>query len=117
MKFFTSIILTALLSYAACLFLPWWSIAVAAFLVAVFISQKPGRSFLSGFAALFLLWAGLSYIISMSNGHLLANKVSMLILKSQSPVMLVIVTALIGGLVAGLAALSGSYLKRIFFKD
>ena len=117
MKFIAAIILTALLSYAACLFLPWWSIAVAAFMVAVLIHQKPVRSFMAGFAALFLLWAVLSYVIGMNNGHVLANKVSLLILKSQSPVMLVIVTALIGALVGGLAALSGAYLRKLLFRD
>ena len=55
MKFFVSLLLTALLSFAACLYLPWWSIALAAFLVAALVPQKPFRSFLAGFAALFLL--------------------------------------------------------------
>lgn len=61
MKFFVSLLLTALLSFAACLYLPWWSIALAAFLVAALVPQKPFRSFLAGFAALFLLWGGLSF--------------------------------------------------------
>ena len=54
MKFFTSILLTALLSFAACLYLPWWSIAVVAFMVAALIPQKPGKAFLTAFIALFI---------------------------------------------------------------
>lgn len=109
MKFLISLIVTAALSFAMCLFLPWWSVAIAAFLVAVFIRQSPGRSFLTGFIALFLLWGGLSFWISNANEHLLAHKVSVLILKMDSPYILMLVTALIGGLVAGLGALTASF--------
>jgi hypothetical protein len=112
MKFFISIVLIALLSVAACLYLPWWSIAVAAFIVSVIIPQKPLASFFSGFSALFLLWGGLSFYISSNNSHLMAKKISMLLLQSESPLTLVVATALIGALVAGLAALSGSFVRR-----
>jgi hypothetical protein len=111
MKFFISFILTILLSFAACLFLPWWSIAIAAFIVAALIPQKPGKSFITAFTALFLLWGGLSFWMSNNNGHVLAHKVSLLILKTDSPIALVFATALIGALVAGFAALAGSYLR------
>ena len=60
MKFFVSLILTAFLSFGACLYLPWWSIAIASFLVAALIPQRPGKAFLAGFTALFLLWGGLT---------------------------------------------------------
>jgi len=112
MKFFISLILTILLSFAMCLFLPWWSIAIAAFIVAALIPQKPFKSFLTAFAALFLLWGGLSFWMSNNNEHVLAHKVSQLILKMDSPVALVLATALIGALVAGFAALAGSYLRK-----
>jgi hypothetical protein len=113
MKFILSVILTALLSFVACLFLPWWSIAIAAFAVAALIPQSPGKSFLAGFTALFLLWGGLSFWISNNNGHLLAQKVALLILKMYNPFVLIFVTAIIGALVAGAAALSGSYLRQV----
>jgi hypothetical protein len=112
MKFFISFILTVLLSFALCLFLPWWSIAVAACLVAALIPQRPGKAFITAFIALFLLWGGLSFWMSNSNDHILAHKVSQLILKMDNPVLLVLVTALIGALVAGFAALAGSYLRK-----
>jgi hypothetical protein len=111
MKFITSIILTALLSFAACLYLPWWSIAVVAFIVAVLIPQHVGKAFIAAFLAIFVLWAGLSFWLSFNNNHLLAHKVSTLILKTDSPNLLIIATALIGALVAGFAALSGSFLR------
>jgi hypothetical protein len=112
MKFLVSVMLIALLSMSACLYLPWWSIAIVAFIVAAAIPQKPGRSFLAGFLALFLLWGALAWFISSNNNHVLAHKVSLLILKMDSPGALITVTALIGALVAGLAALSGSFVRK-----
>lgn len=112
MKFFISIILTALLSFAACIYFPWWSIAVAAFVVSAVIHQKSGLSFLTGFIALLLLWGGLSWWISNNNEHILAHKVSLLIFKTDSPNLLILATAFIGGIVGGLGALTGSFVKK-----
>ncbi|KAA9034630.1 hypothetical protein FW778_21710 [Ginsengibacter hankyongi] len=111
MKFIVSIILTALLSFCACLFFPWWSIAVVAFLVAALIPQAPLVSFISGFIALFLLWGSLSFWISTNNDHILAHRVSLLIFKVDNPFLLIIVTALIGALVGGFAALTAGYIR------
>ncbi len=112
MKFIISIILIALLSFAACLYFPWWSIAIVSFIVIALIPQPTGMSFLTGFIALFLLWDGLSIWISNNNDHILAHKISLLILKIDSPYILMLATAAIGGLVAGFAALTGSFLRK-----
>ena len=114
MKFISSIILIALLSAAACLYLPWWIIAVAACIVALAIPQKPGIAFLAGFAALFLLWGGLALYISLQNNNILAHKISALVFKMDSPFLLVLSTALTGAVIGGLGALSGSFLRKLF---
>lgn len=110
MKFLSAIIVTALLAFAAGLFLPWWSVALAAFVVALVIKQSSLMSALTGFLGGFLLWGGLAGYISLSNEHILAKRVSLLILKMESPWMLVLATAIIGALVAGLSALAASFL-------
>ncbi|RYD70807.1 MAG: hypothetical protein EOP55_21635 [Sphingobacteriales bacterium] len=112
MKFIISLILMALLSVVACFYLPWWTIAIVGFIVAVVVPQKPGRSFLAGFTALFILWFALSAWISMANENVLAHKMSMLIIKMDNLFLLFFLTAVIGGLVAGMGALTGAYLKR-----
>ena len=112
MKFIISLILIAFLSFAACLYFPWWSVAIIAFLVTALIPQDSGKNFFTGFVALFLLWGGLSFWISNNNDHILAHKVSLIILKIDSPYLLIIVTAFIGGIVAGLAAVTGSFLRN-----
>lgn len=116
MKFIVALILTALLSYAACLFFPWWSIAISAFIVALFIDQKPLWAFVSAFLGLFFLWAFLSYSISSNNAHILAGKISVLILKAKNPMALILLTGFIGGLVGGIAAISSSLLRQIILR-
>lgn len=112
MRFIVSLILIAGLSYVLCLFLPWWSIAIAAFVVSAFIPQKGFASFLSGFIAMFLLWGTLSWMINAANHELLAHRVSLLVFKSDNPLLLILLTSLAGAIVAGIAALAGSFVHK-----
>lgn len=111
MKFTSTFLLTALGAFVMGLYLPWWSIAIAAFAVAALIPQRPLLAFFSAFAGLFLLWGGLSFWIDQKNQGLLSHKVASLLPLQGSSILLIGVTALLGALVAGLAALSGSYLR------
>ena len=116
MKFLISILLIMLLSFCACLYFPWWSIAIVAFLVAALIKQTPLVSFFSGFTALFLLWGIMSFWISSNNNHILAHKVSLLIFKADNTFLLILSTALTGALVAGFAALTASFLRPYLYE-
>src|SRR5260221_4810983 len=111
MKFLVAVILTALLAFVAGLFLPWWSIAIVSLLVAILINQTAGISFLSGFLGVFLLWILLSWWINMKNEGILATKIASVLPLGGSAFILILVTGIIGGLVAGFAAMSGSYLR------
>ena len=113
MKFLISVILTALLGYGLGLYLPWWSIVAAAFTVALFMTQRPGLAFLSGFLGAALLWGVMAGWISSSNQGLLAQKMAALILKKDQPVLLMLLTALTGGLPAGMAAWCASLLRSL----
>ena len=112
MKFIVSLILMAVLSFATCLYFPWWSIAIVCFIVAALIQQQPGIAFLCGFISLFILWAGLSLWISNHNEHILAHKISVIILKKDDPNLLILITGLIGAVIGGFAALTGSFLRK-----
>jgi hypothetical protein len=111
MKFLVAIVLTALLAFISGLFLPWWGIAITSLLVAAIIHQKGGKAFLSGFLGVFLLWAGLAWWIDMQNNGVLSKKIAAVLPLGGNSIVLILVTGLIGGLVAGLAAMSGSYLR------
>jgi len=111
MKFFVAIILTALTAFISGLFLPWWGIAITSLLVAVIIHQKAGKAYLSGFLGLFLLWAALAWWIDMKNNGVLSKKIASVLPLGGNAILLIIVTGFIGGLVAGMAAMSGSFLR------
>jgi hypothetical protein len=112
MKFIASFLLTILLSFAGALFFAWWIIAVVAFVVAALIHQRPLTSFISGFLALFILWGAYAIYLDAKNQHLLATKIASLLPLGGSYIMLILFTAFIGGLVAGMAALTASFLGR-----
>jgi hypothetical protein len=112
MKFLIATILTALLSFIAGIYVPlWWFFAVIALLVALLIHQKAGKAFFAGFSGLFVLWGVLAFWIDSGNDGVLSTKIASLLPLGGSKWMLIFVTAVMGGLVAGLAALSGSYLR------
>ena len=111
MRFTISIILTLTLAFILGLWLPWWSIAIAAFITAAVIHQSPLRSLVSGSIALFILWGGLAWSIDIQNQQILSHKIALILPLNGSSFLLIIVTAFIGALVAGMAALSGSLLR------
>jgi len=115
LKYVLSIVVTALLAFVLGLYLPWWGIAVAAFLVSAAIPQKPTFSFLSGFLGVFLLWEVLAWWIDNKNNGILSQKVAALLGLGNSSVLLIVITSVVGALVAGFAALAGTYLRRLIY--
>jgi len=111
MKMIVAIILTALLAFVGGLYMQWWSLAIAALLVALLIPQRPFKALLSGFLGVFLLWAVLAWWIDFKNQGILSKKIASVLPLGGSSIVLLLVTAFVGGLVAAFAALSGSYLR------
>ena len=111
MKFISALILTVLLSFIAGLFLPWWSIAIAAFVAALLIYQRSWKAFLAGFIGLLLLWGGLAFWIDLENESILSARIGELMGIGNNPILLIVITGIIGGLVGGFAAMSGSFLR------
>src|SRR3990170_1589842 len=79
MKFLAALILTALFSFIAGLYLPWWGIAIAAFIVALIVYQKAGIAFLAAFSGLLLLWSSLALWIDSSNESILSARIGELL--------------------------------------
>ena len=114
MKIIAAIILTGFLAYVVGVYgtLPWWSFVITSLIVAVAIHQRPGKAFLTGFAGVFLLWAGMALIKDAANEHILSTKVAQVLPLGGSYLVLILLTGIIGGLVSGLAALTGTYLRK-----
>ncbi len=111
MKFVLSIILNAVLVYLGGLLLPWWSLVPIIFLISAILNQNNIASFLSGFLAIFCLWAGMAWIIDQQNHQILSQRIANLLPLQGNSFLLILITGLIGGIVAGLASLSGSLLR------
>ncbi|HVV55066.1 MAG TPA: hypothetical protein VHC47_07075 [Mucilaginibacter sp.] len=107
MLFLLILVLTFVCGY----FLPWWFAALIAFVIALLIGKKPGRTFLAGFAALFAAWVLMALIKSIPNDNILAGRVANLF-HLPNWILLVLVTGIIGGLVGGMSALSGVLLRK-----
>lgn len=105
-----------ILSFVASYFLPWWIVALIAFLTALFIGKTSGKSFWSGFGAVFVLWVILALLKSIPNDNMLASRVIQLFPLPHNWIILLFITALIGGLVGGMSALSGLLVKKVFTK-
>jgi hypothetical protein len=87
--------------------LPWWSINVTALIAAYNVALKPVRSFMLAFLAAACLWGSSAWWQSAQGEHLLTEKMASL-LGDTSVVILLTGTALLGGVLAGLGAATGS---------
>lgn len=112
MKFIAAIVLTAFLAYVACLYLPWWGFAITSLIVAVAIHQFAYRAFIAGFLGLFLFWGVYTWVIDAANAHILSQKIAQILPLGGSYILLIFITAIVGGLVSGFAALTGCYLRK-----
>lgn len=112
MRFLLATLLTATLSFLAGLYSPWWSIAIVAFVVALFIKQGYGLGFLSGFLGIFLFWGLLAFWIDVKNNHVLSQRIAQVFPLGGSSMAIILVTAFVGALVGGFAAMSGSSMRQ-----
>lgn len=106
MKFVIQIITTIIACFLLQTFLPWWTMAIGAFVIGYILANKGYVSFTAGFLAVGLLWLGMAFYIDQSTHSILTEKVNRLL-----PLNSFILTTLIGGLVGGFAALTGALLK------
>lgn len=115
MKFILSILLSALLTYAVGIYgqFPWWSFVLTNLLVAIAIPQKPVLAFLGGALGTGALWAGLAFGMDQANHHLLSVKVAQILPLNGSYLLLIGITGLVGFLLGGLGALTGSFIKKV----
>jgi hypothetical protein len=112
MKFGVSVLLTIIVSFAAGMYLPFWSVALVSFGVAAFIYQKPGMAWLTGFVSILIFWGLLAFWIDAQNDSILSTRMASLFPLGGSSGLLILITAVVGAIIGGLAALSGSFLRK-----
>lgn len=108
MKFLLQLIAIMILAYILELMFPWWTIAIAAFIAGAAFNTR--ANFAAGFLGIALLWTLKALLIESSAAAPLTERVAAVFFLSKP--LLFLVTALIGGLVAGFAAMAGSALRK-----
>jgi len=94
--------------------LPWWGLAPIAAIATFLLPLSGGKSFLSGLVAGSLLWLVAALLLHFDNGGMLSAKIGQLFMGLRSW-QLLSVTAIMGGLLAGLGALTGAYARQMLF--
>jgi hypothetical protein len=115
-KTIINFIATIILAYVLSLFLPWWSVMVAAFAIALLVPLKKVAVFFIPFIAILIFWMVYSYVLSSANDFTLARRIAVLLPLGGNPYLLMLVTGVVGGIAAGIAAILGKQLNLIFKK-
>lgn len=108
MNFIIIFIVTALLQF----FTPWWTVALIPFIIAAWRPTTSFQSFFTGFLAIALLWFLYGLYLHINSQGAMSNKIAE-IFSLPNGILLLIVTTILGGLVGGLAGLSGYFVRKI----
>lgn len=116
MRFIFQVALISLLSYLIELWLPSWHIVVCAAIISILIRNTSTASFFAGFVAISLLWMAKATVIDVYTHSIISTKMIAL-LGLPSPIMLILLTGLIGGLLGGFGSLIGQKLYQLLPKN
>lgn len=94
------------------LFLPWWTLLVPAVLLGATLFEHSLTAFLIGFISLFGAWSVQVLYIDISNESILSRRMAAMIGVDQSW-LVILITALIGGLIGGMGTLLGSQIRQL----
>ena len=110
-KVLIKILLIAALGYLLQNLFAWWAIIIAALLINFIIYSKGASSFLSGLLGIGLLWFFTALIVDLSTDSILTQRVAQ-IFSPPTTGLLILATAIIGGLAGGFGGLTGSHLRN-----
>ncbi len=109
MQHFLKFLLILILAWLSSLIVPFWGVAVAGFVASLIVRSSYLSSFLIGFIAIFILWGSMAFYIDTETSSILTDRVGAIL--TVDPPILILITALLGGLTGGLGSLSGSLVR------
>lgn len=118
MKLIIRIILIGVATYFISPILPWWTGMAAGFITCLLLPSTLLNAFIAGFLGVGLVWMGQAWVLDVANESAFTNVIIDLLQIGilDDPILLVLVTGLIGGIAGGLAATSGASFKHLFQK-
>jgi hypothetical protein len=116
MKFIIRLLLIGSCAYFLPFYFPWWSIVLASTAIGFFIAGNGFNVFNAGFLGAGLVWLYMAFTIDSGTNSIMSEKIIQLMPFSDTT-LLIILTGLIGALVAGLGAVTGNSLKQVFKKS
>ena len=95
--------------------LPWYTTFIISFLVGIYSGRMKTKAFLAGFIGVAFFWGVLLLSSHLKSDGLVTLRISALFTEQMaatiSPIIVILMTLLIGSLLGGLSALSGQLLS------
>ncbi|MDI9337874.1 MAG: hypothetical protein QM539_05565 [Alphaproteobacteria bacterium] len=115
LKFLTAFLLAFILSFAICIYtlFPWWSFTIGIFFIGYYFNLNAFLTFFSNFMGVAACWFFWAVYKDYNNNHILSIKMSQILMHSNRYEILYFISALIGGILGGFAALAGKNMQRI----
>lgn len=105
-------ILIALTAWLLSLVLPWWSVFIPGLIFGVILGKSGWTSFAWGAAGIGGLWLIQTLYIHFASGGILTSRMANLFSLS-TPILIFIITVIIGGLIGGFSTLTGYLLRAV----
>ncbi|MGN7205391.1 hypothetical protein ACTHQF_14040 [Pedobacter sp. SAFR-022] len=98
------------------LILPWWVIVIISFLTCALLGKTAKIALWSPFLAILVLWTAMALYSSIPNQHLMAGRVAEM-LGLDSWLLVLLITALLGGFVAGVSGFCGYHFRKAMIRE
>jgi len=111
MNFLKQILATVVLCLVLQYFLPWWTLVIGAFIAGYWAGNRGVTAFAAGFLGVALLWLVTAMVIDAQTNSILSEKVAQ-VFPTKTRSLLLVITAVVGGLPAGFAGLTGALVRK-----
>lgn len=112
MNLLVRILVIAGLSALTQTYFPWWTSVVIALLIEAILGKGDSTSFFSGFYGVAIPWMALATFIDVKSDSILTVQILELFKLPQFSIAMIILTGMLGGLVAGIGSLTGGWIRK-----
>ncbi|MEM1325735.1 MAG: hypothetical protein AAGI23_07270 [Bacteroidota bacterium] len=105
--------LTFALTWLLQLFLPWWSLVIAALVIGAILQPRPVLSFAVGLLSVAAVWLLVAFFLTRTEAQRILPVQMGEILGGLSYMNLLIATVTLGGIMGGLGALTGTLGRKL----